>query len=208
MRLLGALILLVAPLMLGCGREEATAVQGDPVDVVRRAAQATLAVPEATVEIAEAGETTTGVLQPRTGQADLVSRSPDRSDSRTGPIGTDPLAADDPISMLHLLAGVSEADNFGGVALRGVATRRFDVVIDLEVAAARVIPERRPALAKAAAASERKEVDADVWVDLQGRIRRVQLPADLTTTTPPTVARREVLALVTLDFLRFGDEPK
>lgn len=78
-----------------------------------------------------------------------------------------------PLAVLDLLRAPSKVEPYGGVSLRGVATQRYSLEID----ASRLTRSTAPGLAV---------VDAEVWIDDHGRLRRVQLANDLRVRTTTT----------------------
>lgn len=94
-----------------------------------------------------------------------------------------------PLAVLDLLRAPSKVEPYGGVSLRGVATQRYSLEID-----ASRLTRSTPGLAV---------VDAEVWIDDQGRLRRVQLANDLRVRT--TTTDGEGLFPVTIiDLISFG----
>ena len=74
--------------------------------------------------------------------------------------------------------------------MRGANTYRYSFLVDLQAAIAASPPSQRPALEASSAAIGALQWPADVWLDTQGRVRRLQLAEDPrahTTTTKPNL---------------------
>jgi hypothetical protein len=108
------------------------------------------------------------------------------------------------------LRGAVDALAYGGQEVEGVNTFRYSVHIDLAVAASSSPAAQRPALEAAAAAIGPVLWPADVWVDEQGRVVRLELAEDPelhTTTTRGNLFITDdgnPLALTDLVFSSFG----
>lgn len=111
---------------------------------------------------------------------------------------------------LAFLRGATKVIRYGGEEVRGVSTFRFSFVVDLAAAAAASPPAERPALEAASAAIGPVLWPADVWLDAQGRVRRLQMaenPELRSTTTKPNLFLTEdgnYLALTNVTFFDFG----
>ena len=93
------------------------------------------------------------------------------------------LQSADPRNNWAQLEGVKEAEELGTEDIRGVSTRHFRVKIDVTDALAEM-----PAEAKAAFAEvygDTKELEADVWIDDDGTIRRMAMDIDLSKANLP-----------------------
>jgi hypothetical protein len=92
----------------------------------------------------------------------------------------------------------------------GVSTYRYTFDVDLQMAIANSPAADRPALQAAADAIGPVQWPADVWLDDQGRVRRLQMaenPFTHTTTTKPNLLITEdgnYLALTNIEFYDFG----
>jgi hypothetical protein len=108
------------------------------------------------------------------------------------------------------LRGTVDALPYGGQEVEGVSTFRYSVHIDLGLAASSSPPSQRAALAAAAAAIGPVLWPADVWIDQQGRVARIELAEDPelhTTTTRGNLFITDdgnPLALTDLVFSDFG----
>jgi hypothetical protein len=108
------------------------------------------------------------------------------------------------------LRGAVDALPYGGQEVEGVNTYRYSVHIDLSLAAASTPPPERASLQAAAAAIGPVLWPADVWIDEQGRVVRIELAEDPelhTTTTRGNLFITDdgnPLALTDLVFSDFG----
>ena len=104
---------------------------------------------------------------------------------------------------IDLVRGAVKIDPWGGAEVRGASAFRYQLQIDPQRAAAAAPPERADILRRIAADANGGVIHADLFVDSTGRIRRVQLPAELQSGTPPTRNDGEMIA-VTIDYADFG----
>ena len=115
---------------------------------------------------------------------------------------------------LALLRGAVVALAYGGQEIRGEGTLRVSVHNDLQQAVRASPPDQRPALLAAAAAIGPVLWPADVWIDQQGRVVRLEIAEDPelhTTTTRGNLFITDdgnPLALTDLDFYDFGAPAK
>lgn len=108
----------------------------------------------------------------------------------------------DPIAAIDLLRGTQHILSDGGGEVRGVSTSRYSLQIDPTQAIEATPPARQPAL-KALLGGRTDFFTVDVWIDGKDRVRRVQVPTDLTHHTPAT--RSDFLPIAdTVDFVTFG----
>ena len=215
--------LAVVPLALAaCGGDRSGGPKGTPQEIVGGAPQRTIDAGSAHVVIAGEKASATGVVDLGKGVAEL-DVSPDRHVvlagttayvSKKGGDGTwtkqdaldafpPTLEAADPFVAVDLVRGVVKIDPWGGGEVRGASAFRYRVDIDVRKAAAAAPPERAPLLQRLAQEAGEGVMKGDVFVDSSGRLRRVQLPAEMRTGTPPTRVDGEVIA-VTIDFCDFG----
>ncbi len=124
------------------------------------------------------------------------------------PAGTPPGLAStvmrwgDPIAAIDLLRGTQHILSDGGQEVRGASTARYTLQIDPSQAIEATPPARQPAL-KALLGGRTDFFNVDVWIDSKDRVRRVQVPTDLTHKTPAT--RPDFLPIAdTVDFIAFG----
>ena len=111
---------------------------------------------------------------------------------------------DDPRSVVDLVRGALAAESYGGAAVRGASTFRYEAVINVERAVAESPPARRGAMEDFARRLGAPAFYVDLWVDDEGRLRRVQIPVEKTTERP-AARSREIPAFVTVDFFDFAD---
>jgi len=99
----------------------------------------------------------------------------------------------DPAQALAYLQVADEVEEVGTEEVRGAQTTQYRVIVDLREAAERS-SEYRAVIEQSLEAGGAAEVPADVWVDGDGRVRRVRMvyenvptaegaPADVTVTT-------------------------
>lgn len=257
-RLFGVVALVALGAATGCGPADPPAWRGDPNAVIRRAADATMRVGAAHVEVSVAGDLAgSGVVDLGRGAAamsfqrvgaqahigdrfDVVAQGDQEWVRAQGPDGAVPGTTGSapwlegtpsvvastagrrvgPLTTLLVrpglgaavafLRGATKALRYGGEEVRGVNTYRFSFVVDLAVAAAASPPDQRAELDAAAAAIGPVQWPADVWIDAQGRVRRLQMaenPRLRTTTTKPNLLITEdgnYLALTNLEFYDLG----
>lgn len=190
----------VVALALGgvaCGTDRTGGPRGDPQAVVDAAADLTVAAGSAAFDA-------TAPDAERKGHVQFGENS-----SVLGPAGSGKVAEHpeltDPASVADLVRGALGSVAYGGAAVRGSSTFRYEVVINVERAVAETPAASRPRMAAFAAALGAPAFYADVWIDADGRVRRLQVPVEKTTERPPD--RSKVLPrLVTVDFYDFGND--
>jgi hypothetical protein len=220
----GAAVAGAAGLLLataGCGGDRSGGPKGSPSAIVGNAPQRTLQARTARVEISGQHADASGLVDLSGGLAQLDIR-PDRrvvlsggsSFVAPGPDGpwrqtsvTDAfpasLEAADPFVAIDLVRGVTKIVPWGGAEVRGASAFRYQIQIDPQRAAAAAPAERADILRRIAADAGGGVIHADLFIDSTGRIRRVQLPAELRSGTPPTRNDGEMIA-VTIDYTDFG----
>ena len=230
----GATVLVVAVLLglTGCG--ERTTPSGTPSEVIAAAPDATVAAGPALVTIDRLNLRADGVVDLARGAARLtVTDATARGGAAvevlavgerawTRPVGSttgepaDPEAAGllslpgglrsgDPRAVIDLVRGSSRIDVFGGLQVQSTSTVRYDVFSDPMAAAQASGPATAPRLAALGAAVSHP-IRVDVYVDVERRIRRVEVREDLRSATPVTrVDLKRVSA--TIDFTAFGVDP-
>ncbi|MDP8976325.1 MAG: hypothetical protein M3N28_08205 [Actinomycetota bacterium] len=180
--------------LLGACSGGAAGSRGAPEAVIRAAPERTLAAASARVEAAAPDASSVGVVRFPGPGAELQPSGPGASK------GYPELR--DPLAVVDLVRGALEVVSYGGTAVREASTFRYETVIDVE-AAVRATPEGRKAAVQAMA--DRLGVRAfyaDVWVDTEGRIRRVQMPVEKTVKRPGNRDRTRP-PLITVDFFAF-----
>ena len=105
-----------------------------------------------------------------------------------------------PLALVDLVRGAAEVKAYGGTAVRGVSTFRYEAVLDVDLAVRRTPEPRRAEVQDVAAQLGARTFYADVWVDARGRIRRVQVPVEKTRERP---RGRERPPLITVDLFAF-----
>lgn len=177
-----------------CGSDRTGGPRGAPQAVVDATADRTVAAGGAAFDAtAPDGE--------RKGQVTFGSGA-DATGPSTGKAGEHPELVD-PASVVDLVRGALSSVAYGGAAVRGTSTFRYETVINVERAVAETPPAGRPRMEAFARALGAPAFYADVWIDADGRLRRVQVPVDKTTKRPPD--RSTVLPrLVTVDFFDFS----
>lgn len=185
---------------------------GDPATVVGRAPAASLAATEVHL-VAQARDavldavvdlqrgTAKGTLQVPTsaGREDLrldytsayAGKAPAATPARGGPTELIGAAAQpgNPIVALDLLRGASHVITVGGEGIRGASTLHYSFVVNPERAIQAAPPERRSFLRAGLALSGAIAIPADVWIDSQFRVRRLQFGNDLGARTTTTDVR-------------------
>ncbi|HEX2064373.1 MAG TPA: hypothetical protein VHE80_08125 [Acidimicrobiales bacterium] len=194
LQLTGPIAVAALTVASGCGPDGDTPVRGEPEAVVRRAPDRTLAAAVARVEGAAPGARSRGEVE-----LDDPSRRLPLTGRRAAQ-GYPELSY--PAAVVDLVRGAVAVESYGGVAVRGVSTFRYEMVVNVERALRSTPPDRRPQVAALAGMLGAPAFYADVWVDEEGRLRRVQLPVEKTTKRPASRDRRTP-DLVTIDFFDF-----
>jgi len=91
----------------------------------------------------------------------------------------------DPSASLDSLRGAGSVEFLGYQKVRGVDTKRYHAVIDLEAAATKAPPAQQATLRQIIKLQGFTTQPADVWVDKQGRVRRLTESVDMTHATLP-----------------------
>jgi hypothetical protein len=184
-------LLLVALTAAGCGSADDAGPRGEPVGVVRRAPDRTEAAGWARVAGAASGVQSDGSVDLRTGVPQVTVKG----HQAANPFLTDPALA------IDLVRGAVRVVTYGGVEVQGVGTIRFELDVDPVKAIAGAPAARRDRLAKVL--PPQKQFYADVYIDTQGRIRRVLLPADL--SVPRQYGKSQITnEEMTVDFYGFA----
>ncbi len=193
-RRLPALLVFLALVTAACGSDRTGGPSGDPEAIVRRSPDLTLVGGTVRVEAAAPGAQSRGRLRLADSDDQLATAGVDADK------GYPELAH--PLAMVDLVRGAVAVEPYGGIAVRGVSTFRYETVINVE-RAVRATPEhRRPRVEALARMLGAPAFYADVWVDGQGRLRRVQVPVVKTTERPHTRDRRTP-DLITVDLFDF-----
>lgn len=184
---------LLVPALAACGGASAGPT-GAPAVVVGAAADRTTEAATAHVEAAAPDASSSGRLRLSDADARLQPTGPGAA--KAYPELTQPLG------VVDLVRGAREVVSYGGTAVRGASTFRYETVIDVD-GAIRSTPEaRKNALRTFSGQLSARVFYADVWVDGQGRLRRVQLPVEKTPRRPGWRDRSRP-ELVTVDFFDY-----
>jgi hypothetical protein len=165
-RALAVTVLFVVLVGAACGSEDGAGPRGSAQTVVGRAPALTEAAGRAKVASFAPGLQGNGSIDLHTGAARITSKGP----GAANPFVSDPALA------IDVVRGAVRIDTFGGVGVQGVGTMMYELDVDPAKALAAAPTGRRERLAKVLPA---KLFYANVFIDTQGRIRRVLLPVDL-----------------------------
>jgi hypothetical protein len=114
-------------------------------------------------------------------------------------------AGEDPTQDLSFLRATGQVTTVGSDSVRGVPTTHYHAVIDLNSYLAATPPAARVAASRGVAEIERltgqDTLPADVWVDLQGRVRRMALAMNLCSQAGT------ITAAITIDLFDYGRQP-
>jgi hypothetical protein len=187
---LAVTLCLAAVVGAGCGSEEGSGPKGSAAAVVARAPALTRAAGAARVSGNGTGVETSGTIDLRTG----VARMTTHGHEVVAPFLTDPALA------LDVVPGAVRVVSYGGVEVQGTGTIKYELDVDPAKVLAAAPAARRSRLE---AALPSKEFYADVFIDTQGRIRRILLPADL--DVPRQYGKSQITnEEITVDFFEFG----
>jgi hypothetical protein len=169
--------------LAACGADRTGGPRGDPTAVVGKAPDLTVAARTARVVVATPNAKADGTIDFGTAQATMRVRPLTAS----GPALTKPALAIDVVR-----AAVS-VRSYGGQEVQGASTIKYEVDVAPSAALA----------SQLGGGLRRETFYADVFVDSQGRVRRVVIPLDLNERRPSDT--HVILAkLVTIDFYDFG----
>jgi hypothetical protein len=173
--------------LTGCGRDRTGGPRGTPAAVVAAAPDITLRSLRAKVEAATSDTTSTGSVDfaKRTEQVTPAGRQADRA----------PVLLTDPLLAVEVLRGATDVIEYGGVEVRGASTIRYQFEVD----------PKRAALGPLVTALRRPTFYADAWIDGQGRVRQVRVPADINETRPVRRSPR-VPQVITVQFFDYARE--
>lgn len=216
-------VLFLVLLVGACGGDKSGGPTGAPEDVVTHAPDVTLAAGTARIRINSPTAAATGVvdLQAQSGRltvsatgvpkpADLVISAGTGYVQQAAGSGYIKLAGavpevlrgGDPFANLDLLRGTVHILSDGGGEVDGASTIRYTLTIDPQQAISTTPPARQAEL-RAVLQNRTAFFMADVWIDSTLHIRRVEVPTDLTPTTPSTRPDRLPIAS-DVDYLAFG----
>ncbi len=185
--------LVVALVASGCGSSGPVAASAEPDVVVRSSPDRTFQAVTARVEAAAPDATSKG--QVRFDGAGQRLRLAGRGAGKAYP------ELEEPRAVVDLVRGATMVEPYGGAAVRGASTFRYQILIDTEKAVAASPPSRQADIRAFVERLGGGVFYADVWIDGEGRLRRVQLPLEKTARRP---VRREAPRLITVDLFDFG----
>lgn len=185
------LVVVGALALAACGGDRTGGPRGDPQAIVD-------ASPDRTLEAGEARFEAGAPDARRTGEIDF-----DAPVVASGEDATPYPELNDPRSVVDVVRGAIGAESYGGAAVRGASTFRYEAVVNMERAVAETPPDRRAAMEEFARLVGSPAFYVDLWIDDEGRLRRVQIPLERTTERPE--ARSRVLPrFLTVDFFEFA----
>jgi hypothetical protein len=154
---------------------------------VAAAPDITLRAVRASVEAATSDTTSTGSVDfgPRTARMTPAGRQADRA----------PVLLTDPLLAVEVLRGATNVVEYGGVEVRGASTIRYQFDVD----------PTHATLGSLVAGLRRPTFYADAWIDGQGRVRQVLVPADINETRPVRRSSR-VPQVITVQFFDYSGE--
>ena len=162
-------------MVAACGGDRSGGPKGAPSAVVRDAPDKTVATRRARVHAAGPGVTSDGTVDFANRRSDVRVQGPQAATA--GP------ELRDPVVVVDLVRSVAEIEPYGGAEVRGVSTIKYELEVDYQ--------------------GER--FFADVWIDGDGRIRRVLVPTDKAKDRPKR-DDPDRLDLITVDFFGFPEE--
>jgi hypothetical protein len=184
--------LLAALLLTGCGDGGTAASKASPEVVVLSAPARTFEAVTAQVEAAARDAQSEGRVR-FSGVDERLALS------GTGAAKGYP-ELEQPLATVDLVRGATTVESYGGAAVRGASTFRYEIVVDTRQALLATPAPRQPSLRSFVERLGAPLFYADVWIDEEGRLRRIQLPVKKTTRRP---VRREMPELVTVDLFDF-----
>jgi hypothetical protein len=216
-------VLFLLLVVAACGGDKSGGPAGAPEDVVTRAPDVTLSARTARIRINSPNAAASGVvdLQAQDGRLAVTATGvPKPADllisSGTGYVKSagdpayvkldaavpDVLRGGDPFANLDLVRGTVHILSDGGGEVDGASTLRYTLTIDPQQAISTTPAARRAGL-RAVLQNRSAFFMADVWIDSALHIRRIEVPTDLTPTTPSTRPDRLPIAS-DVDYLAFG----
>lgn len=130
------------------------------------------------------------------------SRLPGRVGAALG--GSNPMAtpsSNDPSKALEMLLGVGKVAEVGGETVRGEPTTRYRITIDPEKLAAKVPAASRPYYRQLVGSAP---IPAQVWVDDQGRLRKMSFRVQVGSSTAANKAGVLPVTSATYEYYDFG----
>lgn len=134
-----------------------------------------------------------------------------------GGLGAGPAGGQNPADSLDYLRGVTdEVTEEGSEQVRGVDTTRYEATVDLERVVEEAPEAQREHVRQSAERLGVDELPMTVWVDDEGRLRRLHYEVDLSRVQPPeasdgsdapddaAMARPQGTATITMELFDFG----
>jgi hypothetical protein len=112
----------------------------------------------------------------------------------------------DPTTVLQYLRGSGEVTEVGREQVRGVDTTRYRATLDLTKAREHVREEARQAYDQATAQLGVDTLPADVWVDEEGRLRKLTFAVDLSKVQTPSDVQASGTYRMTMELYDFGTD--
>ena len=193
MRALAFTVVVLALVGIACGSEDDSGPRGTPAAVVGQAPRRTEAAGSAKVASFAPGLQGRGTIDLRAGTAQVAAKGP----GAPNPFVSDPALA------IDVVRGAVRIESFGGVGVQGVGTMMYELDVDPAKVLAAAPAARRARLDRVLPA---KQFYANVFIDTQGRIRRVLLPVDL--SVPRQYGDSKITnEEMTVDFFSFTNNP-
>lgn len=117
----------------------------------------------------------------------------------------------DPTASLAYLRGVDDdkdVKKVGTEKLREAATTHYVVMLDLRTAAARAGDDRRDSIEDFAIQLGAQEISADVWIDEEGRVRRMRYLIDTSKAASNLAPAGSTKVATSLELFDFGTQVK
>jgi hypothetical protein len=162
--------------------------------------------PGGTVEVREIGKT----VYVKIPNATDPSKPWVKTDAATFGAQNNGAGTADPSQFLSYLRGASKGITDEGTdTVRGTQTRKLDTTLDLRKAAAKLPAQQKAALEKAIQQLGTSTIPAVVWIDDQGRLRKMTFSIDVnggqgSTTGGSTSAAQSPNLSVTLELFDYG----
>lgn len=112
--------------------------------------------------------------------------------------GGNRIGTTDPEQALTFLLGASGVKELEGEPIRGEATKKYSFTVDVKAAASQLPDGDRQAFEKSVGTLTKKDLPATVWVDAEGRMRR--LSYSIVSKSDET----SVSIVATMEFFEFG----
>lgn len=184
----------VVAALAACGEGRTGGPRGEPEAVVRSSPDRTFAATAVSLDASAADAQSTARV--------VLADPPDALEVRgPGPVAKYPELAD-PLALVDMVRGAIAVESYGGQAIRGVSSFRYELVVNVDRALAVSPAGRRDEVAALAARMGSPSFYADVWVDGDGRLRRVQVPVDKATERPGN-RDRNTPAVITVDLFDY-----